>query len=161
MKKPEEPLPPPPVEESGPDSDAGDDHGPSDDEGPAGPQPEPDAFVARHPDAVLRNIPGGAPGRLAVHEVILSRHSKFLAAPARGLPKPEQILARTTQNLDTAEYLETDFVTIGKSAEELSKPLPLKARLSRATCGRCFTMILNTARPMLWKRAILSSQMQP
>ena len=37
-------------------------------------------------------------------------------------------MARTTQNLDTAEYLDTDFVTIGRSAEELRRPLPLKGK---------------------------------
>ena len=46
----------------------------------------------------------------------------------RGLPKPEQILARAARDLDTAEDLETSFVTLGKTAEELSKPLPLKGK---------------------------------
>ena len=79
----------------------------------------------------MRNMPGWAPGKLSVHEVILARQSKFLAAPTRGgpgVPKLEQIMARTTQNLDTAEYLETNFVTVGKTAAELSQPLPLKGR---------------------------------
>ena len=95
------------------------------------PKPEPELPPPPPGGGALRNMPGWAPGKLSVHEVILARQSKFLVAPTRGgpgIPKPEQIMARTTQNLDTAEYLETNFVTIGKTAAELSQPLPLKGR---------------------------------
>ena len=128
MTKTAEPLPPSPDIVDGPDSDDEDDFDPTDDEGPAGPQPEPDPAIPRRRGARLRRVPGAVPGRLAVQEVILPRQSKFLAALARGLPKPEQILARATQNLDTAGYLETHFVTLGKTTEELSMPLPLKGK---------------------------------
>ena len=70
--------------------------------------------------------------QLAERELVVSRQSHFLAAPPRGEPKFEQILARTTQNLQALEYCERETVVAGKSREELSKPLPLTGKAKTA-----------------------------
>eukprot|EP00959_Pyramimonas_sp_CCMP1952_P327908 6864903-Pyramimonas_sp.AAC.1 len=55
-------------------------------------------------------------GSLAEREVVIVRQSNFLAAPDRGEPKLEQIMARTAQKLQTGEYFERNVVTVGKTS---------------------------------------------
>eukprot|EP00959_Pyramimonas_sp_CCMP1952_P250947 5245007-Pyramimonas_sp.AAC.1 len=73
---------------------------------------------------------------LAESEATSTGQTKFLAAPARGEPKAEQVMARTTQNLDTGEFHEKNAVVAGKARGELTKPLPLKVNRRQHIFGR-------------------------
>ena len=106
----------------------GDPVDPSDDEGPAGPPPMAEPAGAQPPPAPEHE---GMPllqaglGGLARIEVAMARQSRFYNARAKGAPRPEQILARTTQNLDTTEYFEQGMVVVDMDDEERTQPLPL------------------------------------
>eukprot|EP00959_Pyramimonas_sp_CCMP1952_P266803 5578038-Pyramimonas_sp.AAC.1 len=93
-----------------------DGHDPTDDEGPSGQPPDP----APPPGARRRRVAFDAVRigeNLAETEVTIPRQTKFLAVPARGGPDVEQIMTRTTQNLDTGKYYEKNAVVVGKSVE--------------------------------------------
>eukprot|EP00959_Pyramimonas_sp_CCMP1952_P013465 284072-Pyramimonas_sp.AAC.1 len=63
---------------------------------------------------------------LARLEYRLDRQSNFSAAkPREKVPGKGQLLARTTQNLDTMEYFEDRRIVAGLTKEELTHKLPL------------------------------------
>eukprot|EP00959_Pyramimonas_sp_CCMP1952_P416114 8718272-Pyramimonas_sp.AAC.1 len=71
---------------------------------------------------------------LAHAEYRLDRQSNSsVAQPRSRVPGPGQLLARTTQNLDTREYYEDERIVAGLSNEELTGKVPLKGR--RKTCS--------------------------
>eukprot|EP00959_Pyramimonas_sp_CCMP1952_P087808 1837264-Pyramimonas_sp.AAC.1 len=73
---------------------------PTDDEGPSGPPPDPELPPgARRRRVELDAVRIGE--NLAETAVIIARQTKVLAAPARGGPNIEQVMARATQSLDT------------------------------------------------------------
>merc|ERR1712113_965929 len=128
------PIPPPsPEGEVAPESDPDE----SDDDGPGG-MPLGDAPVEfdgydpqrdAHPDEDSDGHLG-----LASVEYRLDRQSNFSASKPRSrVPGPGQLLARTTQNLDTMEYFEDRRVVVGWTKDELTQKLPLTGR--RKTCS--------------------------
>ena len=84
-------------------------------QGPAGPPPGPAPPAGAKPRRTAYKRAKG--NKLAEFEVSVARQSRFLPVPARGGPKFEQIMARTTQNMQTLEYYEREAVVVGKTWE--------------------------------------------
>ena len=99
---------------------------PTDDEGPAGLPPGPAPPAGTKPRQIADKSAKGK--QFAEFEVSVTRQTHFLAAPRRGGPKFEQIMARAARNMHTLEYYEREAAVVGKSREELSKPLALKGK---------------------------------